>query len=89
MSNPWPPASASNDAAIRATLDHMTTTIAVASGMAAAGRTVNLAGLENTAGALCAGILDLPPAEGAGFRTALVELEGKLATLAAAVRGAA
>lgn len=70
-------------------LQHIAATVAVASGMAAAGRTVDLGGLDNTAGALCARVLDLPPAEGAGFRTALVELDARLATLATAIRGAA
>lgn len=89
MSNPWPPAPARSDAPLRATLDHMAATVAVASGMAAAGRTLDLAGLDSTAGALCAQILDLPPAEGLGFRAALLELDGKLAALATAIRGPA
>ena len=57
--------------------------------MAAAGRAVDLAGLEHMAGTLCARVLDLPPAEGLGFRPALVELRCRITALEAAPRAAA
>ena len=87
MSNLWPPVPAPDDAALRARLDHMAATVAVASGMAGTGRTVDLTGLDDTAGVLCARILDLPPAEGIGFRAALLELDSRMEALADVLRG--
>ena len=80
-----PPASA----AVHAALDLVSSTIAVASGLADAGRAVDLTGLDCAAGTLCAQILDLPPQEGFAFRAALIELDAKIATLSSVIRGAA
>lgn len=83
MSNPCPILSPS--IAVHAALAHLDGLIAVAIGLAKTGRTVSLAGLEDKAGALCAHILDLPPADGALFQAPLVALDGKLAALAATI----
>lgn len=82
MSDPYP----SRTQAVHDALAHLDGLVAVATGMASAGRTVNLVGLEDKAGTLCAHILDLPPVDGALFQTELVALDGKLAALAATIR---
>lgn len=87
MSNPGPLPSPS--IAVQAALAHLDGLVAVATGMAEAGRAVSLAGLQDKAGALCAHILDLAPAEGALFRAPLVTLDGKLAALAAKIQATA
>ena len=84
MSEPWPPPTN----AAHAALEHVMVTVTVANGMAAAGRTVDLAGLDEMAGAMCARILDLPPEDGLGFRAALLDLDSRLAALASVIRGA-
>ena len=60
----------------------------LAEGIAAAGRPVDLAGLEDRLGRICAQALDLPPAEGAGVRAELVALLAALDALALALRRA-
>lgn len=82
MPEPYPsPSQAVHDA-----FAHLDGLVAVATGMAAAGRTVNLDGLKDKAGALCAHILDLPPVDGALFQAGLVALDERLAALAATIR---
>ena len=83
---PHPCSSPCPSVAVRAALAHFDGLVAVATGMAETGRTVSLTGLEDKAGALCAHILDLPPADGALFRAPLAALDEKLATLAATIR---
>ncbi len=60
----------------------------LAEGIATAGRKVDLAGLDDRLGRICAQALDLPPAEGARLRAELVALLGDLDALAAALRQA-
>ncbi len=60
----------------------------LAEGIAAAGRKVDLTGLDDRLGRICAQALDLPPAEGAGVRAELVALLGDLDALTLALRRA-
>lgn len=82
----WPPTTTSTTAVADAALERLGTTIAVATGMAATGRTIDLDGLQAAAGTLCAQVLDLPPEHGPRFRLVLIELEARLAGLEALVR---
>lgn len=60
--------------------------LAIANAMVASGRRIDLAGLHQNAGVLCAKALDLPP-ERAGFaRAELIRLVASLDTLAAGMR---
>jgi hypothetical protein len=65
---------------LRAFADGVTQTLGVARGPVEAGRSVELAGLEDQVGLLCAKALDLPPAEG---RIMLAELATTLARVEA------
>jgi hypothetical protein len=65
---------------LRAFADGVTQTLGVARGLVEAGCSVELAGLEDQVGLLCAKALDLPPAEG---RIMLAELVTTLARVAA------
>ncbi len=67
-------------------LGRVTAMVAVASGLAASGRRVDLAGLEDAAGRLCAMVLDLPPRQGLALRDPLMDLRRKLDALAAVLR---
>jgi hypothetical protein len=60
----------------------------LAEGMATAGRTVDLAGLEDRIGLVCARALDLPAEDGARVRVALVALLRDLDALGVALRRA-
>jgi hypothetical protein len=59
----------------------------LAEGIVAAGRQVDLAGLEDRIGLVCAQALDLPPDEGVRLRPGLVALLRDLDALAVALRG--
>ncbi len=64
---------------LRAFADGVTQTLGVARGLVDAGRYVDLAGLEDQIGLLCAKALDLPPEDGRTVRgelaTVLVRVE--------------
>jgi hypothetical protein len=60
--------------------------IAVANAMVASGRRVDLAGLQHSAGLLCAKALDLQPAETGFARIELLRLVTGLDTLTASMR---
>lgn len=79
--DPAPP-----NAAVHATIQRATATVGIARGLLASGRDVDLTGLDTMAGALCAQVLDLSPAEGIEFRPALAELDASIAALADAMR---
>jgi len=49
-------------------------TLVVASALVQTGRRVDLAGIENGVGQLCAGVLDLPPELGRAMRPTLIAL---------------
>lgn len=78
----WPSSQPVSSAA-RASLKQLQSAIAVATGLASAGRAIDLAGLESVAGLLCAQVLDLPPQDGRGLRAELVALDESIAGLSA------
>jgi hypothetical protein len=59
---------------------------AIASAMVTSGRRVDLTGLHNGAGLLCAKALDLPPVEAGLARVELIRLVASLDALAASMR---
>ncbi len=67
----------------------LATTIATARALARNGRRVDLAGLEDGIGQLCARTLDLPHAEARAMRPTLLDLLRRLEDLAAELRGSA
>ena len=73
-------------AAVQDALQRVSATVAIATGLASTGRAIDLAGIDAAAGRLCAQVLDLPPALGAAFRPALLDLDTSLVTLAALLR---
>ena len=58
----------------------------VARGFVAAGRRVDLAGLEEPVGLLCARSLDLPPEQGRQMRVVLIDLRRELDALSETLR---
>lgn len=60
--------------------------IRLAEGIAAAGRPIDLQGLDDTVGRICAQALDLPPAAGARLRPGLARLVAELDRLSVALR---
>jgi hypothetical protein len=65
--------------------DGVTQTLGIACGLIEAGRYVDLAGLEDQVGLLCAKALDLPPAEGRTMRAELVAVMARLDALSVAL----
>ena len=86
MTFPWPCAAPSPQDVARQQLERLSASVAVASGLAAAGRQIDLTGLDAVAGVLCAQVLDLSPQEGAAIRPALVALNGRMAALAGTIQ---
>jgi hypothetical protein len=70
---------------LRTFTDGVTQTLSVARGLVEAGRHVDLAGLEDQVGLLCAKALDLPPAEGRTVRSELAALLARVEALSAAL----
>jgi hypothetical protein len=70
---------------LRAFADDVTQTLRVACGLVEAGRYVDLAGLEDQIGLLCAKALDLPPDEGRAIRGELACLLARVDALSAAL----
>ncbi len=68
-------------AAVRAMADELTETIGMARVLAASGRVVDLTGLDQQIGLLCAKSLDLPPHEGRDLRPNLIVLSVAMETL--------
>lgn len=80
MNFPWPalePASA----VAEASLYRLSTSIAIAQGLAASGRSVDLGGLESLSGLLCAQVMDLSHTEGTAIRPELIALNRHVAVL--------
>lgn len=73
---------------LRAYADGVAQTLGVARGLVDAGRMVDLAGLEDQVGLLCAKTLDLPREEGRAMRGELVALLARLDGLSVALRRA-
>jgi hypothetical protein len=67
--------------AVRAMAKELMQTIDVAGALASSGRVVDLTGLDEQVGLLCAKSLDLPPDEGRRLRPDLIMLSGTLETL--------
>jgi len=77
---------------LRTFADGVTQTLGVARGLVEAGRHVDLAGLEDQVGLLCAKALDLPPEEGRAMRVDLLAVLARVEALSIALlraRGAA
>lgn len=77
----WPDLAPPPPPAAHATLRRMSASVAIATGLAASGRQIDLAGLEAAAGMLCAQVLDLSPTEGVALRPMLTALDESVATL--------
>jgi len=80
----WPPAASALPEAEQAAAG-VRALLLLARGMAAAGRRVDLAGLDRMVGRLCARSLDLPPEDGRRMRPALCALVAEIDTLNAAM----
>ncbi len=86
---PWP-APAHDPAAVQRDLaEQVRRTVAIAHALAASGRAVDLAGLDQAVGLLCAKTLDLPPDHGRRARPALAAILAELYQLGAALRAGA
>jgi hypothetical protein len=65
--------------------DGVTKTLGVARGLLEAGRYVDLAGMEDQVGLLCAKALDLPPADGRAMRGELIAMLARVEALSVAL----
>ena len=81
MTFPWPELTPNQRSAAQASLSRMAASVAVATGLILSSRQIDLAGLDATAGILCAQILDLSPSESAAVRPSLLELNTSVTTL--------
>jgi hypothetical protein len=72
-------------AAVRVLADELTKTIGLACALAEAGRAIDLSGLDDRVGLLCAKSLDLPPDEGRRVRPRLIALCGAIEALSRAL----
>jgi hypothetical protein len=77
---------ASSVAAVRNLAQAIAGTLRMARGFLAAGRQVDLTGLEDLVGLLCAKTLDLEPEQGRQMRVVLIELRRELDTLSSLAR---
>jgi hypothetical protein len=68
-------------AAVRAMADELTETVGLARALASCGRVVDLTGLDQQIGLLCAKSLDPAPDEGRGLRPNLIVLSVAMETL--------
>lgn len=68
--------------AVHALADELAKTIGIARALVEGGRAIDLTGLDNRIGLLCAKSLDLPPDQGRAVRPRLIELSEAVATLA-------
>lgn len=80
MEMPWPK-TAPIPSPAHTSLRRLSASIAVANGLAASGRAIDLGGLEAVTGLLCAQVLDLEPAEGSAIRPAIVTLNSNIGSL--------
>lgn len=81
MTFPWPELPPNQRSAAQASLSRMAASVAVATGLVLSSRQIDLAGLDATAGILCAQILDLSPNESAAVRPSLLELSTSVTAL--------
>lgn len=85
---PWPPEPTDPAALADVVIvhaDRVASTIRIARAFTGAHRTVDLAGLDDLVGQLCARALDLPPALGRTLHFRLAEIDRDLAALAVAL----
>jgi hypothetical protein len=84
---PKPPGRApdADAATVAAALEAMSATLAVAHSLVAAGRRVDLQGLDGEMGAICEATLALPPEQARSLKPRLIELRGLVDELAAAI----
>jgi hypothetical protein len=75
--------------AVRALAEELTGVVVVAKTLIESGRQIDLTGLNEQVGLLCAASLDLPPDEGRRIRPRLIALSGSLKTLSLALQKAA
>ena len=75
--------------AAQISLEKLRAALAIASGLAAAGRTIDLRGVEAVAGLLCAQALDLPPADGQALRPSLLAINTMVTSLIASLQAKA
>jgi hypothetical protein len=71
--------------AVRALADELMKLVGVARALVDSGRHVDLVGLEDQVGLLCAKMLDLPPDEGRRVRPRLIALSGSVEALSRAL----
>ena len=72
--------------ALRAQAWELRAMLRVAQALVREGREIDLTGLEDRIGRLCAGALDLPPESGRAMRPELIELRAGADALAGALR---
>lgn len=80
-----PPTSSAPLKELRSYADGVMQTLGVARGLVEAGRHVDLAGLEDQVGLLCAKALDLPPEDGRAVRADLFALLARVDALSVAL----
>lgn len=83
----FPLAAPSRQPAAEQGADAVATMLRLARGMVAAGRRVNLDGMDQMIGRLCARCLDLPPEEGRILRPRLAELLSEIDALHGVLAG--
>lgn len=86
MTDPWPQPTHDPAAKQRGLAEQVRHTIAIARALAATDRPVDLAGLDDAVGLLCAQTLDLPPGMGRAARPALTAILAELDLLGATLR---
>lgn len=86
MTDPWPPPTYDPAATQRGLAEQVRQILATAHALADAGRTLDLAGLDDAVGVLCAKTLDLPPADGRAARSGLTAILAELDLLGATLR---
>jgi hypothetical protein len=80
MDMSWPKTAPVSSVAL-ASLRRLSASVAVATGLAASGRSIDLVGLEAVTGLFCAQVLDLEPAEGRALRPAIITLNDNIDAL--------
>lgn len=87
MSPFWPALQPPSSAA-PALVCRLAASVAVAKGLASGGRVIDVSGLDDLAGLLCAQVLDLPRDDGLALRPALTALERDIGTLIGVLQAA-
>jgi hypothetical protein len=75
--------------AVRALTEELANVLDVAQSLVTHGRSIDLTGLNDRVGLLCAKALDLPPDEGRRVRPCLIALSGSMEALTRALQKAA